>query len=83
MSEWGRITGINVSTISARIRDGWSVEDALTKSSNDREIKITYNNKTKTLKEWAEYLGVPKLRLNNRRNKGWTDEEIIEGKRRK
>ena len=82
MSEWSRITGIKTSTISARIRDGWSIKDTLTKKSNDREIKITYNSKTMTLKEWAKYLDVPKSRLNNRYTRGWTDEEIIIGKRR-
>lgn len=82
ISEWSRITGIKVATISYRMKKGWSVEDALTKSSNDREIKITYNNEQKTISEWSTVLNVPKSTLWYRYNKGWTDEEIIKGKRR-
>ena len=64
------------------MKKGWSVEDALTKSPNDREIKITHNKETRTLTEWAKMLDVPKTRLSNRYRRGWTDEEIIIGKRR-
>ena len=31
ISEWGKEIGINGSTISKRLRDGWSIEEALTK----------------------------------------------------
>ena len=31
IAEWARMTGIRCATISKRLRDGWSVEDALTK----------------------------------------------------
>ena len=48
-AEWGRITGINQLTIRNRIEDlGWSVEDALTVSTDERRYGILQNANRKT-----------------------------------
>lgn len=38
IAEWGRKTGISCYTISKRIRSGWSIEDALTKSKQKNQF---------------------------------------------
>lgn len=44
-------------------------------------IYLTGRGETKPLVEWAEELGVDASTLRSRKRMGWTDEEIIEGKR--
>ncbi len=44
-------------------------------------IFLTYHGETKPLAEWAELCNVNHNTLRARRNKGWSDEEIIEGVR--
>lgn len=44
-------------------------------------IYLTYNDETLLLVVWAERLGVNPNTLRQRKRNGWTDEEIIEGKR--
>lgn len=45
-------------------------------------IFLTYKGVTRPLVEWAELLGENPETLRNRKRTGWTDEEIIEGKRK-
>ncbi len=56
-SEWARLTGINKATISSRLRDGWTIEDALTVSTKNPKLWIAFGSK-KTLAEWAQEFGV-------------------------
>lgn len=46
-------------------------------------IKITYDNKTMTLKEWGEYLAIDKSVLYMRLKSGWTLERALTGKKYK
>lgn len=50
-----------------------------------KTVKLTYNNETKTLREWSEEYGMSYngLRLRYLRNKNYTTEEILFGKKRK
>lgn len=41
-------------------------------------IYITYNNKTKTLKEWTDELSLPYLKIWKRLHRGWSFERAIE-----
>ena len=46
--------------------------DIATQSLNTRKnVKITYNNKTQTLKEWADELGMTYTQLHHRYERGW------------
>lgn len=40
-------------------------------------VHFSYNGETKTLVEWANFLGVRPGALRNRRRKGWSDHDII------
>lgn len=43
---------------------------------------ITYNGKTMTMAQWAEELGITYGAMCQRKHRGWSDEELIEGKRK-
>lgn len=62
VTDWAKETGISKGTIRQRINNGWSVEKALTVPPGSRITKrsrvITYKNKTLSMKQWAEELGV-------------------------
>ncbi len=46
--------------------------DMKTQANNTRKnIKIAYNNKTQTLKEWADELGMTYTQLHHRYERGW------------
>jgi hypothetical protein len=45
-------------------------------------VYLTYKKQTKPLVEWAEELGVSPGTLRARHRNGWTNEEILEGRRR-
>lgn len=53
--------------------------------TNTQTIKLTYNGETKTLREWSEEYGMSYngLLLRYVRNKNYTIEEILFGKKRK
>ena len=60
IAEWGRKTGIDADTISERLIDGWSPEEAVgLKKHINRQAKFaTYRGKTRRLCEWARELGI-------------------------
>jgi hypothetical protein len=49
--------------------------------NKENTIYLTYKEIKKPLVEWAEELGISYWTLINRRKRGWSDTEIIEGKR--
>lgn len=76
MTELSRKTGIRRETLCKRYYAGLRGDELIEEPIK----KITYNGKTMTLKQWADELNVPLIRLYKRRDRGWTDEEIIIGK---
>lgn len=54
----------------------WIPPEEQYKNRTDSE-RIMYNGKLITLKEYADEIGVCKFTVYSRRNRGWTDEEII------
>jgi len=58
--------------------------DNYTQANNKSDtIFITYNNITKTMSEWAKERKCPYSTLYTRHQRGWSDKEIIEGKKGK
>ena len=53
LAEWENQLGIDHRTILARLNNGWTVEQALSTPINNHLTKISYNNQTHTLAEWA------------------------------
>lgn len=77
MTELSRKTGIRRETLCKRYYAGVRGEEIIAEPVR----KITYNGKTQTLKQWANELHVPLIRLYKRLDSGWTDEEVINGRK--
>lgn len=84
MKEWSKITGLSITTIRGRMKEGWKEEEILsvpqereTRVIHSKSQKITYNGETHTIVEWAKILGVSNNVLTERVRRGYTDEEII------
>ena len=78
MTQLSRKTGIRRETLCKRYYAGIRGDELIQQPVK----KITYNGKTQTLKQWADEMHVPLIRLYKRIDRGWTDEEIINGRRR-
>lgn len=51
-------------------------------NKNKRNVKfITYKGETKTIPEWTKELGLGKETIRERLKRGWSESEVIEGKR--
>jgi len=60
--QWAREYGIKYHTIRARLRKGWSIEDAiarpLVEAGQHKVTMLTVGGVTKTLYEWSEISGI-------------------------
>lgn len=56
----------------------WATAYVQAHNKRAKDILLTYNNTTKTIKEWANHLGINHATLYNRFRKGWTVERILE-----
>lgn len=81
LADWALATGLSKDTIYGRLRAGWSIEQALTlsdgRSGADRAARHTINGETKTLKEWADHVGITYDGLMGRMRKGRTLAEAL------
>ncbi len=59
----------------------WASKTAQSRNRTNT-IFLTYKGVTRPLVEWAELMGENPETLRNRKRAGWTDDEIIEGKRK-
>lgn len=86
VSAWARQLGIQKETINGRLRNGWSVEDALgsktySRASDGRKIApprmLTFKGNTMSMSDWARYLKIPAWRIWQRRRQGLPIEKIL------
>ena len=68
LAEWENQLGIDHRTILARLNNGWTVEQALFIPINNHLTKISYNNQTHTLTEWATITNISVNTLHSRLN---------------
>jgi len=67
IKDWARELGVATGTINRRLRNGWSLDDALNPAKKNRHLRyLTFNGKTQTMSEWARELGVRVQVLKNR-----------------
>jgi hypothetical protein len=83
---WAERLGISYNAINGRTQKGWSPDEIVAgKRLNSKRKKplrkLTHDGLSLTVSEWAVRLDVPLKTLRNRVNEGWTDEEIVTGKR--
>lgn len=89
MKEWAKIIGVSCTCLAYRIKTGRKDDELLQNKVEPRYAKITRkkNNRfitlkgeTKTLKEWADFLGISKTTMHHRMTYNWTEEEILRPK---
>lgn len=78
MTQLSKKTGIKRETLCKRYNNGARGEELIIPPVK----KITYNGKTQTLKQWSDELHIPLIRFYKRIDRGWTDEEVLVGRRR-
>lgn len=76
---WAKELGIPVSTLRARLRNGWTIEQTLGNASAGKSEKlIEFNGKKQNLSAWAKELNVPRATLDARINRlHWTPERAL------
>lgn len=78
IADWATETGLNPSTISARLDRGWSSADALSVVPRDTsEWELTAHGQTKNLVEWSRVCGIPVSTLKHRLEINWSVEDAI------
>lgn len=66
LTDWAAEVGLPVATLLTRLREGWSVKDALTRKRPATYGKITHNGETLTPIQWAKKLGLSRQEIYRR-----------------
>jgi hypothetical protein len=74
--DWAKETGINVATITTRLRKGTAVERALNPISLGTTT-LTMSGKTLDMAAWAKVTGLSEHLLRQRVAQGWADEVVL------
>lgn len=79
LGQWAKELGMPVPTLRARLRNGWTIEQALGKASAGKAEKlIECNGKSQTLTAWSRELGIPRATLEARINRlHWAPEKAF------
>lgn len=79
LGQWAKELGMPVPTLRARLRNGWTIEQALGKASAGKAEKlIEFNGKSQTLTAWSRELGIPRATLEARINRlHWAPEKAF------
>lgn len=60
-----------MNAVTKRLRMGWSVDKSLSTPVKATVPKtITYEGRTKTIKQWSDELGIPRVTIESRLKKG-------------
>jgi hypothetical protein len=80
-SDWSNKLNIPRLTLLTRLELGWSIEKTFTtpvkRGQKTNQETITFNNETKTIKEWSEITGLLPCTIRIRIRRGWTPERIL------
>ena len=79
LGAWAKELGMPVPTLRARLRSGWTIEQALSKASAGKAEKLVEcNGKSQTLTAWSRELGIPRATLDARINRlHWAPEKAL------
>lgn len=76
LTTWASMKGLPLYIVRNRLRDGWTVEAALTEPI--RKPGIMIDGERVTNQELARRLGISDVTVGNRLRMGWTGEQIVE-----
>lgn len=87
LQQWSDETGLGHKTILYRLHHGWPIEAVLMRPPSAKSLrpkiqlntlKITYNNQTKTVREWSAITGLEPATIKQRLNRyGWSVEKTL------
>ena len=87
ITEWARGIGVDPKTIHYRLKQGWTLNDALNKPATPAAEKtakmITFNGETRSITGWARKLGINHASLCERLDSGWPLEKALTAPGRK
>ncbi|WGR62518.1 hypothetical protein E3U26_17315 (plasmid) [Paracoccus ferrooxidans] len=84
ISEWADRLNLQPDTIRIRLKNGASIEEALSADKRhtvrkDRQPRwITYNGETRTVKDWSQRLGLKPVTIHYRLYRGATAAEALQ-----
>lgn len=85
VAEWAKELGVPVKTFRLRVWKGWTPEEVMrgrrVKANGKTVRTLTYDGVTLPVGAWARRLGVWGKTMYRRIDRGWSDSEIITGKR--
>lgn len=81
VSEWSKKTGLGEKCIRERLKRGWTVEQALTERSGQRDKVrqrlLTLNGETRNIAQWAKKTGLRRNCIEKRLQLGWSIEDTL------
>jgi hypothetical protein len=85
LKDWAEHLGIDYTCLWSRYSRGWSVDDILGQESGEpchkprpqTAVKIDYDGKSLTFREWSELTGISAKTLSSRYHWGWPPERIV------
>lgn len=86
LAQWSRWAKIKRSTISHRLKTGWPLWKALTKTVSRHataRLKAKIGGKTRLIVEWAEITGIPAYLFYFRIKRGWSGTNLLSPPRHK
>lgn len=75
--EWIEELDLDYQRVWARLKLGFSPEEALTKIKRPRARKVRYQNKIYSVKEASELFGIPYRTVRNRLSRGWSMKDAL------
>lgn len=81
MSQWARDIGVDTKTLAYRLKQGWTLEKALTTPATPpeetRAKMIYFNGETRSIAGWSRKLGINHASLCERLASGWNLEKAL------
>ena len=78
LSQWADELDCSNEVVSQRIRNGWSVEDAVSRPVGKNKA-LTFKGMTKNLSQWAKETGIAYTTIVSRYNRGLAADDILKG----
>jgi hypothetical protein len=76
--EWAEKLDIPVQTLRTRLRDGWTVQDTLSKPNDCQNTYLEHNGKRLTIAQWSKAVCLKPATICQRLKRGWSVKRTLE-----